>query len=222
MEGVVYFLRAGYGPIKIGWCSTPEGVARRLKAAQHGHPSRLEIVATQPGPRTLEHRLHVRFRDHRLEGEWFAPAPDLLDHIARLGSPQWPPAADIRATPAEPPSAGPPYWAVVTSERAWTDGLIAGFVAALIVAGASRAAIVPVLVTVTLAAVLVQTRWPPRPPYKRHPPKTTTPASAAHVGGAARMVLWVVFSPLMLMGLLLRPFLGRRRYLLVRRRWWWL
>jgi hypothetical protein len=76
----VYFIQGiEGGPIKIGVARDPRD---RLVSIQLMSPVRLQILgvirgAGQPG----EHRLHEQFAEHRLHGEWFQPAPELIHYI---------------------------------------------------------------------------------------------------------------------------------------------
>lgn len=71
----VYFMRHDQ-IIKIGYSKNPRKRAAALASA--------EILATEPGGVERESELHSRFRAHRLHGEWFTPAPELLDYIDEL------------------------------------------------------------------------------------------------------------------------------------------
>lgn len=55
--------------VKIG--TTTDAVPKRLKGIQTGHPHKLHIRWSFGGGSELEGFLHDRFRDRRLEGEWF-------------------------------------------------------------------------------------------------------------------------------------------------------
>ncbi len=78
----VYFIQAGDGgPVKIGIAVDP---ARRCKDMQTGHYAKLAVVGTCPGGLAQEQAYHRQFAEHRLHGEWFSPAPDILAEIARL------------------------------------------------------------------------------------------------------------------------------------------
>lgn len=78
----VYFARSGTdGPIKIGWSKNPTA---RLKELSVASPAGLSLVLAVPGDARDERRLHAQFAAHRLHGEWFNPAPELLSHIASL------------------------------------------------------------------------------------------------------------------------------------------
>jgi phosphoglycolate phosphatase-like HAD superfamily hydrolase len=78
----VYFIRAGEnGPIKIG---TAKDARKRLDAMQTGSPWRLHLLAELSGDIACERELHQRYVRYRRVGEWFDPAPELLDFIATL------------------------------------------------------------------------------------------------------------------------------------------
>lgn len=77
---LVYYVRRSDGAIKIG--STGD-LTKRLRSLRLVSP--VEVLATHAGGYAAEKAMHRRFREHRLDGEWFAPAARLLDHIALLG-----------------------------------------------------------------------------------------------------------------------------------------
>lgn len=75
----VYFIQAGEdGPVKIG---TAEDVAARLSELQTGSPAPLQLLGYVSGGRADEQMLHRRFAALRMRGEWFSPAPELIDFI---------------------------------------------------------------------------------------------------------------------------------------------
>jgi hypothetical protein len=77
----VYFVQSGAaGPIKIGWAAS---VRKRLALLQIGNPETLRLLAVAPGDAELEALLHLRFGDHRIRGEWFAPHAALDERIRR-------------------------------------------------------------------------------------------------------------------------------------------
>lgn len=76
----VYYVRRADGLIKIGWTGQ---LARRLTTLTREHGP-IELLATHPGGRDVEQRQHARFRDARVEGEWFRPTPELLAHIDKI------------------------------------------------------------------------------------------------------------------------------------------
>lgn len=72
---IIYYIKFG-SRIKIG---TTTNLVGRLKTIPHD-----TVLAVEPGGRTLEHQRHREFAAHRITGEWFAPAPELMSHIATL------------------------------------------------------------------------------------------------------------------------------------------
>jgi hypothetical protein len=79
MTDVVYYIRRN-GLIKIGRTASLKQRMRTLRPD--------ELLAIEPGCRHIETGRHHQFNAHRVreaEGvEWFAPEPDLLEHIARI------------------------------------------------------------------------------------------------------------------------------------------
>lgn len=72
----VYFIQRGEGgPIKIG---VSTDVATRLRSLQAKSSELLVLLGTLPGGAELEQALHGRFRDQKVEGEWFRLSPELL------------------------------------------------------------------------------------------------------------------------------------------------
>lgn len=81
-NGWVYFIRAVQtGRIKIGFSLDP---SRRLRELEFGCPEDLELITQIPGSFFRERGLHKRFAVHRARGEWFEPAPELLDYIKEI------------------------------------------------------------------------------------------------------------------------------------------
>lgn len=66
-------------PIKVGISVDPIG---RMKALGHA-----KLLGVEFGGRERESELHGRFADHRQVGEWFAPAPLLMEWVATLSDP---------------------------------------------------------------------------------------------------------------------------------------
>lgn len=97
MNGSLYFIQEGPGgAIKIGW--TSNCVQRRMVNLQIGNSNELILLATISSvPMSEEGAWHVRFGLHRKRSEWFHPAPELLEAIARRAIPA--PAADPKAEP---------------------------------------------------------------------------------------------------------------------------
>lgn len=76
---VVYFVRnEDTGAIKIG---TAVDARKRLSGLRTSSAAPLTLVATIPGDRDVERVLHNRFRAHRIRGEWFQPAEELVGYI---------------------------------------------------------------------------------------------------------------------------------------------
>lgn len=82
-EGIIYFIQSEQTKaIKIGY--TTGEVRNRVSSLQTAHPCKLHLLATMPGDLQYEKLLHMRFAEHRLEGEWFKVHPDLVEFIATL------------------------------------------------------------------------------------------------------------------------------------------
>jgi hypothetical protein len=80
----VYFIQGMKGgPIKIGHS---RDVEKRIKELQTGFPTKLIVLALLPGSRSTEASLHRRFKKYRLHGEWFSPAPELLEYIRSVNT----------------------------------------------------------------------------------------------------------------------------------------
>lgn len=82
--GDIYYVKSD-GLIKIGWTSN---LAKRMRQ----YPPNSQLLATHPGTRAEEQRLHKRFAVHRSHGrEWYPLAPVILHHIdmmkAKYGDP---------------------------------------------------------------------------------------------------------------------------------------
>lgn len=73
---VVYFMQFGDGePIKIGF-TTDIGV--RLEVIRSAHWQEMTILSAMKGDRSTEKALHKKFAKHRVSGEWFRPAEEIL------------------------------------------------------------------------------------------------------------------------------------------------
>lgn len=78
----VYFARAGQtGPIKIGF--TFGEVAERVAELQCGCPWPITVLHEMPGGIEAEAFLHRQLSDHRMCGEWFAPAEQVEALVQR-------------------------------------------------------------------------------------------------------------------------------------------
>lgn len=81
----VYFIQAGNGPVKIGVAAES---SKRLAELQTGNAETLRIIATIEGDYAREGKLHARFSDHRLRGEWFNADP-VLSVLGEVHSPSF-------------------------------------------------------------------------------------------------------------------------------------
>jgi hypothetical protein len=90
----VYFIRedVAEGSIKIG--TTVGDPLARLAALRTGNPRPLRLLVAIPGGTAEEKALHERFKDLRLEGEWFRPAERLLGFVEALRYAHGAPNAD--------------------------------------------------------------------------------------------------------------------------------
>lgn len=108
-KAVVYYMQcADTLRIKIGHSTE---LQRRLAALNSGSPTRIELVATEPGGRELEAMRHMLFLParvrHLTSREWFYPVPPLLDLIQELGG-------DPRDGPVTPSEVAGEYARLVT------------------------------------------------------------------------------------------------------------
>lgn len=74
---VVYFIRSGEY-IKIGKSTHWRD---RLAAIQTGSPHPVIPLLIIPARRKTERQLHVRFKVHHVQGEWFHPSPEIMAYI---------------------------------------------------------------------------------------------------------------------------------------------
>lgn len=73
----VYFLRRfdGTGPVKIGCSAYPGQRARQISSDLK---EKVVVICHAQGGFVEEQRLHRQLATHRLDGEWFHPAPEVL------------------------------------------------------------------------------------------------------------------------------------------------
>lgn len=71
-QSVVYFIQRG-DCIKIGYTADLKTRLRALKGDR--------VLLALPGSRAHESALHELFKAHRLEGEWFRMAPEIMEFI---------------------------------------------------------------------------------------------------------------------------------------------
>lgn len=98
--GYVYYVhRAGF--VKIGFS---RNVATRLKQLERGGDKRpasiglgpVELLASHRGTEASEAKMHAKFADDRVEGEWFRLSAALRHHITEMAERQ--PTKRTRAT----------------------------------------------------------------------------------------------------------------------------
>lgn len=82
-DSSVYFVGNLEHAIKIG---VSISMTPRLRELQCGSPVPLEVFATRPGGYDRESAYHMQFAAHRLHGEWFSPAPEILAEIDRINA----------------------------------------------------------------------------------------------------------------------------------------
>lgn len=74
---MVYFIQADSGPVKVGYTTR---INSRLGALQIGSWDELSVIGLlQAGQVHHERRLHWKFRDAHIRGEWFAPVATLIE-----------------------------------------------------------------------------------------------------------------------------------------------
>jgi hypothetical protein len=82
-KGLIYFVKSNKNQeIKIGFTSGQ--VEERIRTLQTSHPYQIELLATISGDMKFERSLHERFKEYRLQGEWFFPHPELIDYINKI------------------------------------------------------------------------------------------------------------------------------------------
>lgn len=78
----IYFLRAGEGPVKIGY--TSRRGEYRLREAQTYQDRDLILLVETMGTKKDEDALHRMFRTSHIRGEWFHYTDDLSDLVMYL------------------------------------------------------------------------------------------------------------------------------------------
>jgi hypothetical protein len=90
LDGYVYFLQGEVTKlIKIGF--TTHSIKDRTNDLQTGSPDKLVPLRAVLGRRELEQRLHQRFAQHRVHGEWFHPHADVMYFVEHYvpSDPEW-------------------------------------------------------------------------------------------------------------------------------------
>ena len=79
---LVYFLQLGDGgPIKVGVAVNP---LTRMANIQAGSSVPVFLRGVVPGSYDKEREIHQHLAGHRIRGEWFTPAPEVLVYVRRL------------------------------------------------------------------------------------------------------------------------------------------
>jgi hypothetical protein len=77
-EKLVYFIQArDGGPVKIGIALDP---LERMRYLQSANSFELNCLWLTPGDGRTERKLHHKFRDSHIRGEWFYPSDELLKY----------------------------------------------------------------------------------------------------------------------------------------------
>jgi hypothetical protein len=79
-QPTIYFAQRPDGAIKIGFCGDVERRMLELRKRARG----LVLLATMPGDKRTELRLHKAFASSALGEEWFSPSDALLSFISPL------------------------------------------------------------------------------------------------------------------------------------------
>jgi hypothetical protein len=83
-RSVVYVARRSTdGAVKIGFTSDIE---RRVRELRKENRTAVDLIALLPGAKPDELRLHARFAEKRLDGEWFAAEADEVVAELRKGA----------------------------------------------------------------------------------------------------------------------------------------
>jgi hypothetical protein len=78
----VYIIQSGDdGPVKIGTAKDP---IMRVAELQTGSPYQLYLREVLVGGVRIERRLHKRFKDDRLQGEWFGASEAVLAYASKM------------------------------------------------------------------------------------------------------------------------------------------
>jgi hypothetical protein len=68
--------------LKIGYTRGEPEV--RLKQLQTGSAAELRLIACHEGEPEDERRLHDKYADHRVRGEWFQMSSELFEHLGMV------------------------------------------------------------------------------------------------------------------------------------------
>jgi hypothetical protein len=79
----IYTIQQGDdGPVKIGKAKKP---SERIATLQQANPATLNGIAAWRDFPEEEKRLHREFAKYRIRGEWFEPAPELIEYVTHEG-----------------------------------------------------------------------------------------------------------------------------------------
>lgn len=82
-KGTVYFVLSGKNRVKIGFA---KDVQSRIRDLQVAHHTELKLLHTVEGTSRTEAEFHERFREYRVNGEWFKLAGALLKFLSKVKS----------------------------------------------------------------------------------------------------------------------------------------
>lgn len=79
-QGYVYLIgvEGDWTGVKIGYSVKPEA---RVGELQTGNPRKLILLASKEAAEAEEHRIHSRFIQNRLVGEWFRPCEGIMEEF---------------------------------------------------------------------------------------------------------------------------------------------
>jgi hypothetical protein len=82
----VYFISCEWGTlgryaVKIGFARNPKA---KMRVMQVGCPYDLHLLGVMEGGREMESKLHHRFAEHRIRGEWFNLSLEIRQFIKGL------------------------------------------------------------------------------------------------------------------------------------------
>jgi hypothetical protein len=82
-DGYVYFIATPCRRfVKIGFSTMP---GARLAQINGNTPEKCTMIGCVPATRSYERTMHRVFEEHRHNGEWFNLAPEITEHIRRMG-----------------------------------------------------------------------------------------------------------------------------------------
>jgi hypothetical protein len=81
----IYAVRAEDGAIKLGYTIDVERRRREFCKLDRGH---VEVLGSTVGTMTEEQAIHRRLQAHRIEGEWYRPAAEVLEVVEWIRRPR--------------------------------------------------------------------------------------------------------------------------------------